>query len=201
MAFNGTNGLEHEDVMTDAQLAGSGVPDLHVKALQVYDEVNREHPISAVCGNSLGGSLSNFVSVNRGVRSVTINPAVLPNDPETLSKDSSKITNYIGYGDPLNRVQKSVDIKNPQMKGKCIDIDYGVTTLKSLMASHVGYSVDENKISKIEMGEGKIDIIVDASKNIALNPFTGQTLAETPDNFEVVINSETMEVIKNEVFK
>ena len=159
LALNGTNVAEQEDVLTDLQLADQGVPELHQKALDLFNRLNAKYNFSAVCGNSLGGSLANFISVNTGVRSVTINPAVLPNDPQTLAKPANNITNYIATGDPLNRVQIGVDIKNTQMKGNCITVPFGFMnlTMEEALASHVGYNVDEFGISRIKMGKGAFD--------------------------------------------
>ena len=159
LALNGTDVAEQEDVLTDLQLADQGVPELHQKALDLFNRLDAKYNFSAVCGNSLGGSLANFISVNTGVRSVTINPAVLPNDPQTLAKPANNITNYIATGDPLNRVQIGVDIKNTQMKGNCITVPFGFMnlTMEDALASHVGYNVDEFGISRIKMGEGAFD--------------------------------------------
>ena len=201
LALNGTNVAQEEDVLTDLQLAGEGVPELHQKALDLFNRLNAKYGISAVCGNSLGGSLANFISVNTGVRSVTINPAVLPNDPQTLAKPANNITNYIATGDPLNRVQVGADIKSAQMRGKCVNISFGVMNFKGLLPSHVGYAeVDEETgISRIDMGEGKVDIEIDASKHIVINPFSNLHAGETPNDFEIEINSETMGILKNEI--
>ena len=159
LVLNGTDVTEQEDVLTDLQLADEGVPELHQKALDLFNRLDAKYNFSAVCGNSLGGSLANFISVNTGVRSVTINPAVLPNDPQTLAKSANNITNYIATGDPLNRVQIGVDIKNTQMKGNCITVPFGFMnlTMEDALASHVGYNVDEFGISRIKMGEGAFD--------------------------------------------
>ncbi len=201
LALNGTNVKELEDVLTDLQLADEGVPELHQKALDLFNRLNAKYNFSAVCGNSLGGSLANFISVNTGVRSVTINPAVLPNDPQTLAKPANNITNYIATGDPLNRVQIGVDIKNTQMKGNCITVPFGFMnfTMEEALASHVGYNVDEFGVSRIKMGEGKVDILVDVSKNIVTNPFTQKPIGETSSDFEIEINSDNIEIIKREV--
>ena len=203
LSFQGTNINEMEDLAADLQLGGEGVPNLHKRALEIYKRVNQKYPISAVCGNSLGGSLANYVSVNTGVRSVTINPAVLPNDQETLNKNNDNIRNYIATGDPLDILQKSVDIKNKQMPGKTTSFHYGymLANRQAFLASHVGYNVDENGVSRIKMGEGKVDILVDATKNIVINPYTNKPYGETGSDFEITINSENLEILKNEIIQ
>lgn len=126
LAFNGTDKGEGDDIRTDFQLGGKGVPPMHEQALEIYHDLKNQYNIVALCGNSLGGSLANYVSINTGIRSVTINPAVLPNDPNVNCKnDYDNITNYIATEDPLDKLQTNLIkeiMKNNDNTLKPIDI-------------------------------------------------------------------------------
>lgn len=126
LAFNGTDVREGDDLRTDVQLGGKGVPLMYHQALEIYHNLKNQYNIVALCGNSFGGSLANYVSINTVIRSVTINPAVLPNDPNVNCKnDYDNITNYIATEDPLDKLQTGLGIKNSQMPGKCVTINFG----------------------------------------------------------------------------
>ena len=209
LAFNGTNVAEGDDLRTDFQLGGKGVPLMHEQALEIYHELKNQYNIVALCGNSLGGSLANYVSINTGIRSVTINPAVLPNDPNVnFKKDyDNNITNYIATEDPLDKGQTGLGIKNSQMPGKCVTINFGyavepISNFSPFLASHVGYvnGIDDDLGKSIlDMPDGYADIYINAADYVNINPFTGKNAGETDDSFEIEINSDNFKLMSQEI--
>ncbi|MRX74360.1 hypothetical protein GJU40_19765 [Bacillus lacus] len=104
MAFVGTDAHAEygmQDLKTNVKLLNGVTPPQLQEANAYFQSMQAElaksgHEISYVCGNSLGGALSNSEAVqNPQVKSVTINPALLPSDIVVDDVDSSKITNYI----------------------------------------------------------------------------------------------------------
>lgn len=162
LAFNGTDVREGDDLRTDVQLGGKGVPLMHEQALGIYYNLKNQYNIVALCGNSLGGSLANYVSINTGIRSVTINPAVLPNDPNVnCKKDYENITNYIATEDPLDKLQAGLGIKNSQMPGKCVTINFGNTEAYNYMQK-----IDQDfNLTKQEL-EKNNGVVIDRLKEI-----------------------------------
>ncbi|MCY8015109.1 DUF2974 domain-containing protein, partial [Bacillus haynesii] len=74
-----TNGMQ--DILTDAQMAGSITPKQVEAARDYYDQMKAKYgdKLTSVCGNSLGGGLANAVAVEHpDVKAVTINPSILP---------------------------------------------------------------------------------------------------------------------------
>ncbi|EUJ43632.1 hypothetical protein MCOL2_20468, partial [Listeria fleischmannii FSL S10-1203] len=101
MIFQGTQGQKDggRDIITDATLPGN-IPDAQLLAAdEAYKEMSKKYDIKYVGGNSLGGGLSNYVASNNDVKSVTYNPAILP-DGEYAQKNPD-ITNYMSEYDPL----------------------------------------------------------------------------------------------------
>ena len=209
LAFNGTDMGEGDDLRTDFQLGGKGVPPMHEQALEIYHKLKNQYNIVALCGNSLGGSLANYVSINTGIRSVTINPAVLPNDPNVnFKKDyDNNITNYIATEDPLDKFQTGLGIKKGQMPGKCVTINFGyamepISNFSPFLASHVGYVNGRYKdleYSKLDMPDGYTDIYINAADYVNINPFTGKNAGETDDSFEIEINSDNFKLMSQEI--
>nr|WP_239457705.1 hypothetical protein [Listeria seeligeri] len=99
MVFEDTQG--GKDIVTDGTLPGS-VPNTQLKAAnEAYEKESKKYDIKNVSGNSLGGGLANYVaSNNEDVRSVTYNPAILPEGD--YDKNNPRITNYLSEYDPLN---------------------------------------------------------------------------------------------------
>ena len=208
LAFNGTNVNEGDDLRTDFQLGGKGVSLMYHQALEIYNKLKNEYNIVALCGNSLGGSLANYVSINTGIRSVTINPAVLPNDPNVnCKKDYDNITNYIATEDPLDKAQTGLGIKNSQMPGKCVAINFGyamepISNFSPFLASHVGYvngRDNDLEYSILDMPDGYADIYINAADYVNINPFTGKNAGETDDSFEIEINSDNFKLMSQEI--
>lgn len=52
LAFNGTDVKEGDDLRTDFQLGGKGVPLMHEQALEIYHDLKNQYNIVALCGNS-----------------------------------------------------------------------------------------------------------------------------------------------------
>ncbi|MBU9720566.1 hypothetical protein KS407_03795 [Bacillus alkalicola] len=96
------------DLYTNVKLLNGPTPPQLQAAndyfLQMQAELAKsEHEISYVCGNSLGGALANSVAVkNPEVKSVTINPALVPYEMVVEDAEYPNITNYISQYDILN---------------------------------------------------------------------------------------------------
>nr|WP_228467320.1 hypothetical protein [Listeria seeligeri] len=98
MVFEGTQG--GKDIVTDGTIPGS-IPNTQLKAAnEAYKKENKKYGIKNVSGNSLGGGLANYVACNNeDVRSVTYNPAILPEGD--YDKNNPRITNYVSEYDSL----------------------------------------------------------------------------------------------------
>ncbi len=68
-----------KDIETNINLLNEAVPAQLEAADDYYVRMEKKFgEISSVTGNSLGGALANSVAIEHEVRSVTINPALLP---------------------------------------------------------------------------------------------------------------------------
>ncbi|MCY8347777.1 alpha/beta hydrolase [Bacillus haynesii] len=100
-----------QDILTDAQMAGSITPKQVEAARDYYDQMKAKYgdKLNSVCGNSLGGGLANAVAVEHpDVKAVTINPSILPEGEVDRDQDYPNITNYFSKYDPLTLAEEGV---------------------------------------------------------------------------------------------
>ncbi|SDY17424.1 Protein of unknown function [Evansella caseinilytica] len=96
------------DLGTNMRLLAEQTPAQLEAANQYYldmqqELVNSGNQIAYLAGNSLGGALANSVAVRHSdVKSVTLNPALLPSGLISPEADYANITNYISQYDVLN---------------------------------------------------------------------------------------------------
>ncbi|MFV8830334.1 SA1320 family protein [Alkalihalobacterium sp. APHAB7] len=189
MAFVGTNvHAEHgmQDLKTNVRLLNEPTPPQLRAANEYYLQMQAElaksgHSISYVCGNSLGGALANSVAVkNPEVKSVTINPALLPSGLVVKDAEYPNITNYISQYDILNLSIRAGQLDH-RVPGNQYDIYHGIPSLEALGPNHTGYVRQNGQhVPYYESGEpGTIDyvkIYMDAHEHIVTSIWTGEPL-------------------------
>ncbi|WP_353949111.1 alpha/beta hydrolase [Sporolactobacillus sp. Y61] len=136
------------DLKTDIDLAlNDSVTEQFKQAEVYYKEMEAIYgDIDHVAGNSLGGGLANYVAVRQDVHSVTLDPAMLPEDVAdkyAVGKTNSHITNYYGNYDPLTLAQQAGGYDD-RVPGEKVTIDFGVSWLRYLANNHTGYVSDKN---------------------------------------------------------
>ncbi|MBU9720568.1 MULTISPECIES: SA1320 family protein [Bacillaceae] len=174
------------DLYTNVKLLNGPTPPQLQAAndyfLQMQAELEKSgHEISYVCGNSLGGALANSVAVkNPEVKSVTINPALLPYEMVVEDAEYPNITNYISQYDILNLSIRAGQLDH-RVPGNQYDINHGIPAYQALGPNHTGYvRQDGQHIPYYESGDkGTVDhvkIYMDAHEHIVTSMWTGEPL-------------------------
>ena len=189
--FEGTS--SGNDWITDSQLVGDGIPKQFTDSVMIFDEFQRKiasgayngygftiNPVSYVAGNSLGGGLANYVATQRNnLTSVTINPAVIPDDTQIIS--NSEYKNYISKNEPLNRAQEGSGLKEGRVPGEEVIIYSGGSSMAAAVRSHKGQDDSEDP---------------EAAYMIPRSLLTGNAIGnEEP----IVINPESLTVLEEEL--
>ncbi|SDY17480.1 hypothetical protein SAMN05421736_101573 [Evansella caseinilytica] len=177
---NGVYG--NADLLTNVKLLTAPVPEQLEASDQYFLDMEKKYgEISSVAGNSLGGALANIVGVRHShVRSVTLNPALLPASALNPEADYANITNYISQYDVLN-----IGIRSGQLAGRVpgnqYDIYNGVPAFGAIGPNHTGYHRPDGADQSYyvigkegEPGHGKI--YLDAHEHIVTSIWTGQPL-------------------------
>ncbi|MEC0721142.1 hypothetical protein P8882_12830 [Bacillus haynesii] len=196
-----TNGMQ--DILTDAQMAGSITPKQVEAARDYYDQMKAKYgdKLTSVCGNSLGGGLANAVAVEHpDVKAVTINPSILPEGEVDRDQDYPNITNYFSKYDPLTLAEEGV-LLGDRIPGKVIEIDNGVPLVSAFMSNHMGYRMGENteEGQSVEIGEkgkpGHGRIYVSAGDHIVTSIWTGEPLYGNIGSNKIEINKENLDLL------
>lgn len=138
MVFEGTHG--NQDILTDAKLVGSGTPEQYRDALAEFRRMDKRYHVSVVGGNSLGGGLANWVAVHdKRVRSVTLDPAVIPSGGwRSSDRYDGRIVNYCGRYDLLTSVERAAGL-GWRLPGETRKVSFGVPYFNLLDSNHTGY--------------------------------------------------------------
>ncbi|EFS04689.1 hypothetical protein NT04LS_0114 [Listeria seeligeri FSL S4-171] len=186
MVFEGTQG--GKDIVTDGTLPGS-IPNTQLKAAnEAYKKENKKYGIKNVSGNSLGGGLANYVaSNNEDVRSVTYNPAILPEGD--YDKNNPRITNYVSEYDPLTLGERGMGYGD-RLPGETYILQNNVPWMQTIISNHVGYSEDTIHVN------GK-EITIEADAHLPVGVWSGQVLTGqkgkkidmNPENIRILANS------------
>ncbi|ENH97728.1 hypothetical protein J416_04161 [Gracilibacillus halophilus YIM-C55.5] len=204
--YVGTNADQTEDLVTDFDLlTDREVPQVEA-AIDYYEQMDEKYKVSSVAGNSLGGALANAVGVTHtDVRSVTLNPALLPKGMMDTDEDYHNVTNYFSKYDVLTgtltalgydeRIPgKQIDIHNGTMNG----IGFGQETMATVIGSnHTGYvrRDDGGQYYQVreagQPGAGKIRI--DADEHIVTSIWTDVPLYGMRKAFRIDINPDTLD--------
>ncbi|MBC1613067.1 hypothetical protein HB937_06800 [Listeria welshimeri] len=194
MVFEGTQGTQ--DFLTDGTLPGS-IPNTQLReANAAYKNQSQKYNIKNVSGNSLGGGLSNYVaSKNDDIRSVTYNPAILPEG--TYDKDNPRITNYLSEYDPLTLGERGMGYGD-RLPGQSHILQNNVPWMQMTLSNHVGY--DDRGIT---INGKKIPIDADAylpvgiwSGKVLTGGGTGQKIDINPENIRILSNSLRTKMIE-----
>ncbi|EUJ43634.1 SA1320 family protein [Listeria fleischmannii] len=185
MIFQGTQGQKDRgrDIITDATLPGN-IPDAQLLAAdEAYKEMSEKYDIKYVGGNSLGGGLGNYVASNNDVKSVTYNPAILP-DGEYAQKNPD-ITNYMSEYDPLTLGERSAGYLS-RLPGKNVIVNNNMPLFATLVSNHTGYS----ESIKID-GE---EILIDADAYLPVGVWSGAVLTGGKGH-KIDVNPENMKIL------
>ncbi len=79
IVYRGTTLSEYQDVITDAMLAMGSIGSQFRDAVRLYDQVKdtiqrgylKGYTVKCLTGHSLGGALANYVSIYKGIRTIT----------------------------------------------------------------------------------------------------------------------------------
>ena len=128
IAYRGTEKNSWSDIKNDLNM-WKNIPAQAHQAIGIYDYVKREYPNAqiAITGHSLGGSLSQIVSAERGVEAVTFNAYGTRN--LFSEKTHIKEDNIVNYCNPKDWVTTR-NAKNHI--GKC----YEVNSMPNVSDSH-----------------------------------------------------------------
>ncbi|MBF2356218.1 hypothetical protein IA811_00700 [Listeria welshimeri] len=186
MVFEGTQGTQ--DFLTDGTLPGS-IPNTQLReADAAYKNQSQKYAIKNVSGNSLGGGLSNYVaSKNDGIRSVTYNPAILPEG--TYDKDNPRITNYVSEYDPLTLGERGAGYGD-RLPGESHILQNNVPWLQTILSNHTGYDDDGVTVN------GK-KIPIDADAYLPVGIWSGKVLTSGGTGQKIDINPENIRVLSN----
>ncbi|WP_255377778.1 SA1320 family protein, partial [Listeria sp. ILCC796] len=185
MIFQGTQGQKDggRDIITDATLPGN-IPDDQLKAAdKAYKKMSKKYDIKYVGGNSLGGGLGNYVASNNEVKSVTYNPAILPDGK--YSQKNPDITNYMSEYDPLTLGERSAGYLS-RLPGKHVTLKNNVPLFTTLTSNHTGYS-DPINID----GE---EILIDADAYLPVGVWSGAVLTGGKGH-KIDVNPANMKIL------
>ncbi|KYG27635.1 SA1320 family protein [Alkalihalobacillus trypoxylicola] len=209
VVYQGSSQIKEDWLETNTKLLSNLEPAQFVAAQDYFDSIEETFgEVSYVTGNSLAGALANSVAVrNPHVKSVTINPAMLPGGIIDPDKDYPNIVNYYSSYDFLTITQQVIG-KDDRIPGKKHLIYNGVPVMDMIGSNHKGYKVNDKGEFVYEIGvEGKPghgQIHIGADDHILSSFFTGETLTSLSGPSEPVnISTEHLKMladgIKNQV--
>lgn len=187
--------VEEADWRVNAENASGKMPDQYNMAPAVFSNLSNQaisQGYSApkyVAGNSLGGGLANCVAMqNSEIKSVTINPSIVPEPVLGMvspSFNSNNCTNYISENDPLNDLQNAADLRESRVPGNKIIIKSGVPGFNSIVNAHKGIDKDDNATAQLFI-----------PFNLFTNDMTSSTdFKLTPESIDIFVSN--LEYIKN----
>ncbi|MBH0156624.1 MULTISPECIES: SA1320 family protein [Fictibacillus] len=198
VAYTGTDTGDKKDLLTDLQLLSDMVPAQVEAARDYFDDMEKKYGnISYVCGNSLGGGNANAVGVaNPDVKTVTLNPAMLPEGVVDYGKEYDNITNYFGRYDVLTSLETGLMLGH-RIPGKQIEINHGIPNMMHFANNHTGY-IGKDETGKLvyvigepgEPGFGKIHFD-EADSSVVSSIWTGHSL-HTGSSERIDMNTENM---------
>jgi len=173
-----------QDLLTDAQLLSDlTLPQLEA-AQDYYNKMNKKYEsiggVKSVAGNSLGGPLANSVAINHPeVKSVTLNPALLPKGMADPNKTYDNITNYFTNYDVLTGTLIALNLDS-RIPGKRYDISTGIPVIGEkfsiLTNNHTGYTDGGKYVIGLDGEPGYGEIHVEADAHIMTSIWTGEPL-------------------------
>lgn len=182
VVFVGSDQIVEDWITTNINLIGEAEPDQRKAAVEYFEEMEENFgEISSVTGNSLGGALANRVAIDdSNVKSVTLNPAMLPDGMVDNDKDYGNIINYQSEFDVLTYVQEAINY-DKRVPGNNYSIHSGLPIFPAFTSNHTGYvEEDSNGDYTIEVGTenqpGHGVIHVGADDHVVTSIWTGASL-------------------------
>ncbi|MBA4537637.1 hypothetical protein H1Z61_10960 [Bacillus aquiflavi] len=189
-----------QDLITDIQFLSDLTPEQIKEARKYFNEMDKEFGISSICGNSLGGGLTNSVAIEHpDVKAVTLNPAILPDKMVDPNKDYSNMTNYFSLYDVLTRAETALQMHD-RIPGKQFTIKNGIPILtkEKIGTNHTGFLRNKDKTQYYPIGDeeepGNGNIYIDADEHIVLSIWTGEPLYEGSSE-RIEINKENLDLL------
>ncbi|MDP4553418.1 hypothetical protein Q9251_21420 [Alkalihalobacillus macyae] len=203
--YVGTDPKDKKDVLTDLQLIGANVPEQLQGAKQYFNKMEEKFgDISYVAGNSLGGALANSIAVqDQDVKSVTLNPAILPGELIPSSNLNVNSSNYFMEYDPLTNGEEALNLGD-RIPGNVYRIGGGTPTGSLLLgANHTGYLEGDMKDQQVEVGtKGDVGygfIRVGADEHIVTSIWTGESLHGGNSN-RIELNADTINTLYQGIY-
>lgn len=176
MVFVGSVGSD-DWVGTNPKLLSDKMPPQMEEGIRYFEEMRKTYDITSLSGNSLGGSLANAIATKYpDVRTVTLNPALLPEGMVDKNKEYDNITNYYSDYDVLTPTVESLKY-GYRIPGTKYKIGNGVPLFGEMDVNHTGYSeggLGYEVGTKGQPGHGFI--INDADEFIVTSIWTGASL-------------------------
>ncbi|MBC1914141.1 hypothetical protein HCA73_15930 [Listeria booriae] len=205
IVYQGTDTTQVPDITTDLSLPGT-VPNNQLEDAEKYfidqskayaNQMNGNE--IAVCGNSLGGALANQVAVNHPeIRSVTLNPAILPGD---LKGNHDNITNYMSDGDILTKGEKALGMGG-QIPGKHVDINTSLPGFSNIAPNHMGYINDkDDPTAQHDVVINGVSVPFGADRFLPVSIW-GDTILEatfTPTGKKIKIDTQALRILKQKM--
>lgn len=198
IAYVGSEQTKEDWIETNAKLIHEDPPQQLQDAVDYYEYVKDKYKdvgtVTHVTGNSLGGALANAVAVeNENVRSVTLNPALLPYGL-LKDKEYDNIVNYMGTYDILTGTLEHLRLEG-RIPGEHYKINHGLQHLDMFITNHTGY-LKGNDPNNFQIGESINDpgygtIRIAADFYVATSLFTGESLHGGPST-KIKIDADAM---------
>ena len=195
--------VEEADWRVNAENASGKMPDQYNMAPTVFSNLSNQavsQGYSApkyVAGNSLGGGLANCVAMqNPEIKSVTINPSIVPEPVLDMVPPSFNLncTNYISENDPLNDLQSAADLSESRVPGNKIIIKSGVPGFNSIVNAHKGKGKDNNATAQLFIPFNLFTNDMTSSTDFRLTP---ESIDIFVSNLEYITNNMNDLVIGN----
>lgn len=204
VVFVGSDQLVGDWINTNINLIGEAEPAQLEAAVEYYEEMEETFgEIPSVTGNSLGGALANRVAIDHpNVKSVTLNPAMLPDGMVDKDKNYENVVNYQSEYDVLTHVQEAINYED-RIPGNNYNINNGLPIFPAFTSNHTGYvRADSDGHYTIEIGTenqpGHGEIHVGADDHVVTSIWTGASL-HYGDDVPIELNVGDIKILSNEI--
>src|SRR5699024_4836106 len=165
-----------------------------------FDKIEKKYgsgTVTSVTGNFIAGALANAIAVERrDVRSVTLNPAMLPWSMTESASDYTNITNYYNKHDFLTNTEEALGLGS-RVPGNKYHIQNSLSSFRDNYSGYVDQIDGEYKVPVGVKGEAGYGFIhVGADDHIITSLWTGVPLYGGPSS-RVKINRSRLFTLVN----